>query len=68
MRTFEDLGLKVITYSAITLGAKHEYTLNLVSLFEELSKVNTIFPTEDLETALEQYFEIIDKIAESEGK
>jgi len=37
-------------------------------LFEGLSKINTIFPAEDLETALERYFEIIDKIAESEGK
>lgn len=68
MRTFSDLGLKAIMYSTFTLGATHKYTLNLVSIFKELSEINTVFPTEDLEVALNQYFEIIDAIAESEGK
>lgn len=68
MKTFADLGLKAIMYSTLTLGAQHKYTTDLIALFKELSEIKTVFPTEDLETALQTYFEIIDTIAESEGK
>ena len=68
MQTFLDLGKKAIAYSTMTLGATHKYTLNLVAIFKELNEINTEFPTEDLDVALNQYIKIIDKIAESEGK
>lgn len=68
MQTFLDLGLRVITYSVITLGTQHKYTTDLILLFKELSEIQTILSTEELEKALKTYYEIIDTIAESEDK
>lgn len=68
MKTFSDLGLRVITYSVITLGIQHKYTTDLILLFKELSEIQTILSTEELEKTLKTYYEIIDTIAESEGK
>lgn len=68
MKTFSDLGSRVITYSIINLGIQHKYTIDLISLFEELSKIKTVLSTEGLEKVLKTYYEIIDTIAESEDK
>ena len=68
MQTFSDLGLRVITYSVITLGIQHKCTTDLILLFKELSEIKTVLSTEELEKALKTYYEIIDIIAESEDE
>ena len=68
MKTFSDLGSRVIIYSVIILGTQHKYTTDLISLFNELSEIPTMLSTEKLEKTLKTYYEIIDTIAESEGK